>query len=154
MILHTQSVNATAPRITTTLMIKPTGLRHSLGFVLERVCPPATPELLSEGRSSVAGRFDGPGAANSSCPLWGSAAPGDGLTRPSFSSCAVGGVTGTGAVGGEFEFSIGVSGFEKDQPHSHRPQNRHAEINKRGGTQVRIELKTNQKLANNDGQNE
>src|SRR5262245_50840628 len=138
---QTRRVKTTAPTMTTMLIITPSGLRHSRG--LEEVCP-----------SSGAARFDLPCATNSPCPLSGAAAPGDGRTPSSFLSCAVGGVAGAGTVGGVVEFSIGLSGFEKGEPHNHRPQDRHAEVNKARGAQMRIELKANQKLANDDSENE
>jgi hypothetical protein len=57
-------------------------------------------------------------------------------------------------LGAWLSFPYGLSGFEKDEPHSHRPQDGHAEVNKARGAQMRIELKANQELANDDSKNE
>jgi len=49
---------------------------------------------------------------------------------------------------------INISGFETDKPYGHRPQDRHAEINKARRTQMNVELEANQNLTSDAGENE
>src|SRR5262249_30699184 len=57
------------------------------------------------------------------------------------------------AVEGVVELSIANSVFETNQPHSHRPHDCHANVNKSFEPQMHVELEANQDLPGNNGKN-
>jgi hypothetical protein len=59
-----------------------------------------------------------------------------------------------GPVGGVACESITLSGFEKEQPNGHCPQDHHAKVNQTRRTQMNVELEANQYLASDDGQHQ
>jgi len=65
-----------------------------------------------------------------------------------------GSAAGAGAVVGVAKVCISISGFETDKPYGHRPQDRHAQINKARRTQMNVELEANQNLTSDAGENE
>src|SRR5262245_674146 len=97
MTFQTQRLKTTAPTITTMLMIRPTGLRHSFGFA----------SFVVDAGAELGIGF-----------------------------CVE-------VVGGVVELSIANSVFETNQPYSHRPYDRHANVNKSFEPQLRVELEAN-----------